>query len=115
MFQEDVRCAVEEDNERLDEFRRRHCSLSRADNSDRRPNVPCPAHLAEAAHPPSQGEETIPKEYSALDGMREAIEHIVAALNGTSTVMAPRVRILITTYEHAPVDHCTGHDSREPK
>ena len=52
-----------------------------ADKSDWWPDVPCPTHLAEAAHPPSEGEETIPKEYSALDGMRKTIEHTVAVLD----------------------------------
>lgn len=82
MFQKDVGCAVEEDDERLDKFRRGHGSLPAADNSGRRANIPCPAHLGEAAHPSSQGEETIPEEYSALDGMRKPIEDIATALDG---------------------------------
>ena len=52
-----------------------------ADKSDRWPDDPCPTHLDEAAHPPTDGEATIQKEYSALDGMRKTIEHTVAVLD----------------------------------
>lgn len=76
VLKEDVGRAIEEDEEALNKLGRRSPLLRPLLGA----NVPCPAKLAEAARPTTQGEDAQPEEDAALDPMREAVEDVFSFL-----------------------------------
>lgn len=80
MLQEHVRGSVQKDHKRLHELRRRDRGFPGTDDPHRRPHVPRPAVLHHTAHPPAQGQQAIPEENAALDGVGEPVEHVVSPL-----------------------------------
>ena len=80
MLQEHVRGPVQKDHQRLHELRRRDRRLPGADDPHRRSHIPRPAVLDHAAHPPAQGQQTVPEENAAFDGMRQPVEYVASSL-----------------------------------
>lgn len=73
MFQEDIRCAVRENESRLDEF-------SAGSARRRRLEVPGPSEVGPAAHELAQHDQSVPEEDTALDEVGETAENTVIFL-----------------------------------
>lgn len=80
VFEEHVGDPVGEDDAGFDEFRRADVCVPLSHHVGRGFDVPCPPEIGPTTEEAPEGQQAIQKEDSALDEMRQTIEHLLSAL-----------------------------------